>query len=466
MKKALISAFFFDRLAGKLKISGPAPSDFLSDVDIFVDHMTLSNFFVRPQPVNPSRKRKGGSRNSALVGRQSIYDRELNIFAYELLYRPSEGDNFAPSQFDGNKATSEVMLNSFLEVGLENIVGEKRAFINMTEHFVDGSIEIPLPKDSIVVEVLEDVKPTLKVIQGLKDLKSHGYVIALDDFVFDESLMPLVPFADIIKVDLMQITQEALKGHVHAVKKSSAVKLLAEKVETQTEFEFCKELGFDYFQGYFLDKPVIIKGEKIPANKIATLQLVNRLQDPDIEVDELDELIKVDVSLSYKILKYINSPGFGLGTEVTSIRQALMLLGIKNLKKWMSLIILSGLSDKPSDVIQKTLVRAKMCELIADVIRQENKEDYFLVGMFSMLDAMLSQDMSTVLEYIPISQKLKDALLKHKHKEGKVLRLVIAYEQGAWDDMHAGTIAPSSLLKAYLSAISWADSAISGLAHE
>ena len=419
---------------------------------------------MKAESVPSSSKKPETDNNAALVGRQTIYDIEMEIFAYELLYRPAAGQNFAPSQFDGNKATSEVMLNTFLEIGLENIVSHKRAFINMTEQFVDGSIDIPLPKESIVIEVLEDIKPTENVKKGLLELKNNGYVIALDDFVFDAELMPLVPFADIIKVDLMQISQSDLKTHVNALKENSNVKLLAEKVETLQEFEFCKSLGFDYFQGYFLEKPVVIEGQKMPANKIAILQLINRLQDPKVEVDELQELIKTDVSLSYKVLRYINSPGFNLGTEVTSIKQALMLLGLNTLKHWMTLVVLSGLSDKSSDIIQKVLTRAKMCELIAGVIKQKNQEDYFLVGMFSMLDAMMDQEMSVILKSIPIRQELKDALLKHKGKEGKVLSLVIAYEHGDWESMRAGTINPSSLQKAYLTAISWADQTMSGLA--
>ena len=396
------------------------------------------------------------------MGRQSIYDVNLDVFAYELLYRPAEGQNFAPSQFDGNKATSEVMLNTFLEIGLENIAGQKRAFINMTEQFVDGSIEIPLPKDSIVVEVLEDIKPTENVIKGLKALKENGYVIALDDFVFDEELMPLVPYADIIKVDLMELNQDDLKKHVTELKAKSNVKLLAEKVETQQEFDFCITLGFDYFQGYFLEKPIIVEGKKMPANKIAILQLISRLQDPNVEVDELQELIKTDVSLTYKVLRYINSPGFNLDIEVTSIKQALLLLGLNTLKHWMTLIVLSELSDKSSDIIRKVLTRAKMCELMATVIGQKNTEDYFLVGMFSMLDVMMDQEMANILKSIPIREELKASILNRKGKEGKVLNLVIAYDHGDWDSMKSGTINPGSLRKAYLSAIDWTEQTMSG----
>jgi len=416
------------------------------------------------QVISESPK-ESNNKNSALVGRQTIYNSELEVFAYELLYRPSHQKNFAPDKFDGNKATSEVMLNAFLEIGLDHIVGEKRAFINMTEQFVDGSIAIPFPTETIVVEILEDIKPTPAVKKGIQDLKDKGYMIALDDFVFEEEFMSLIPYADIIKIDLMQISREELTKHVKDLKLRTMVKLLAEKVETLEEFEFCKVLGFDYYQGYFLEKPVIIKGQKMPANKVAILQLINRLQDTSVEVDELQELIKTDASLSYKILRYINSPGFNLGTEVTSIKQAVMLLGLDTLKHWMTLVVLSGLSSKSTDIIQKVLTRAKMCELLAKIIKQENSDDYFLVGMFSMLDVMLDQEMDEILKSIPIRKELKDALLKYKGKEGKVLKVSIAYEHGDWEAMKAGTITPKSLKNSYIEAIGWADETISGLSN-
>jgi EAL and modified HD-GYP domain-containing signal transduction protein len=191
--------------------------------------------------------------------------------------------------------------------------------------------------------------------------------------------------------------------------------------------------------------------------------LLNRLQDPKVEVDELQELIKTDVSLSYKILRYINSPGFNLDVEVGSIKQALLLLGLKTLKHWMTLIVLSGLSDKSADIIQKALIRAKMCELIADVINEKNREDYFLVGMFSMLDVMMDQEMTFILKSIPISQGLKDTLISRKGKEGKVLKLVIDYEHGNWLAMKSGSIQSVSLCKAYLLAVNWAEQTMSGL---
>lgn len=416
------------------------------------------------QSVNFEQKKEIMKQSVALLGRQSIYDHELGIFAYEVLYRPIADCNGASDIVDGSQATPEAMLNTFIEVGLNSLAGNKRVFINMAESFIDGEIEIPWPPESIVIDVPGNVKPTPKVLQGLQSLKYKGYLISLDGFLFDEEGMNFVPLVDIIKIDLTQTSKKALKANLKTLRSLTDVKLLAKKVETQKDYRFCHELGFDYFQGHFLEKPVIVKGSTIPPNKIATLQLVNRLQVPSIEIEELEELIKIDVSLSYKILKYINSPGFHLGGEVTSINQALMLLGIKNLKNWMSLIVLSGLSDKPPDVTRKTLIRAKMCEEIAQVIKAENKEDYFLVGMFSLLDVMLSQEMKSVLSTIPIKQALKDALLNYKNKEGKVLKLVVDYERGAWHEMKSGTITASSLRTAYLTSIAWADEAMSGLA--
>lgn len=416
------------------------------------------------QSANVEPKKETVKQSVALLGRQSVYDRELGIFAYGVLYRPRVDCNSAPDMFEGNQATSEVMHDIFVDVGLTALVGDKRAFINVTEAFIGGDMEIPWPPESIIIEVLGNVKPTSKVLQGLQSLRYKGYIISLDGFSFDDESLRFVPLVDIIKIDLTIAVKKELKQNLINLRSLTDVKLLAKKVETLEDYVFCYELGFDYFQGCFLERPVIDKDAKIPPNKMATLQLINRLQVPSIEIEEIEELIKIDVSLSHKILKYINSPGFHLGGEVTSINQALMLLGIKNLKNWMSLIVLSGMSDKPSDIIRRTLFRAKMCEEIALVIKADNKEDYFLVGMFSLLDVMLSQEMKNVLATIPIKQTLKDALLSYKNKEGKVLRLVIDYEQGAWGEMKAGTITALSLRTAYLTSIAWADDAMSGLA--
>ncbi len=401
--------------------------------------------------------------NEALVGRQAIYEQNLDIFGYELLYRPVSSINSASGGFDGNHATGEVMLNTFIEIGLETLVGDKYAFINLTQEYVNGERDIAFPSGSVVLEILEDIKPTPAVIQGIKNLKSQGFTIALDDFIFEEHLMPLVPLVDIIKIDIMQLSEEALRKGINQIKPVFFGKLLAEKIETPEEFELCKSLGFDYFQGYFLEKPIIVKGKKMPSNKLATLHLLSRLQDPDVEFDELESIVKNDPSLSFKLLRYINSPSFGLGDSVSSIKQALVLLGLSALKRWMTLIVLSSASDKSPDLILKSLSRAKMCELLSRLLKLKNEDQYFLVGLFSVLDAMLDQEKSVILEQVHLQKEMNIALLEKRGNMGKILKCVIAYEHGNWDEVRLGKVPQKIIQKTYLDSIAWANSQISGL---
>jgi len=403
------------------------------------------------------------SSNIALVGRQSIYNRKLDVFGYELLYRPSESVNAAHGDIDGSVATGEVMLNTFFELGLEKIVGSNLAFINLTQDYIEGNIPIAFSGKSVVLEILENIEVTDSVISGVERLKSEGYTIALDDYIFEAHLLPLVPHVDIIKIDIMALSSDALKQGLKQLKKDFGGKLLAEKIETFDEFELCKSLGFDLFQGYFLEKPVIIKGTKMPSNKVSILYLLSRLQDQEVEFDELESLIKKDPSLSFKLLRYINSPSFNLDAEITSIKQAVMLLGMTTLKRWVTLIVLAGVSDKSPELIEKSLSRAYMCEQLSIALKKDNQDQYFIVGLFSVLDAMLDQEQSELLKQTPLHENIKQAILMRKGTLGKVLKCVIAYEHGDWLNAKCGSVPMSEIQNKYLESIAWAKEQLSGM---
>lgn len=406
---------------------------------------------------------KEDSKHLALVGRQSIYDQRLDVYGYELLYRSLPGQNFAPSNLDGDLATSQVMLNTFFEIGLENIVANKFAFINLTGSFIDGSINLPLSQRNVVLEILESVQPETEILQGLESLKNNGYLIALDDYNFDRRSDPFLKFVDIIKVDLMLSNRVELTQQVEVLRKSYQARLLAEKIETLEDFEFCKSLGFDLFQGYFLEKPVLVKGKKMPANKLAILQLLSRLQDPHIEVNELESLIKNDVALSYKVLRYVNSPAIGLRSEVSNIKQAIVLLGLNSLKRWVSLIVIAGVCEKSMDLIRLSLVRAKMCESIALGAKLENIEECFMLGLFSLLDSIMDLSIEEVLMPIPLPKSVKDALIFSKGKLGVILAKVKAFEKGEWDSLVQNPAEAQFLGRKYLDSVSWAEGTISGV---
>ncbi len=387
------------------------------------------------------------------IGRQPIYDRQLQVFAYELLFR--SGEENRAGFLDGDQATSQVVLNAFMEIGLDAIVGSKRAFINMTRDFILRDYSRMCPSDRVVMEVLEDITADTEFIEAVRSLSAQGYTIALDDFVYRESLHDLIEIADIIKVDILALDHAALHEHVSILRRYG-VKLLAEKVESQDEFRFCKELGFDYFQGYFLCKPEVIKGQRAPANRMLVLQLLAKLQSPEVDFDELEDIVGRDVALSYKLLRVINSAYYSFPRKVDSLRAALSMLGTKFIASWLSLIILADIDDKPHELMVTAMIRAKMCEILGKGLGYQSIETFFTVGLFSALELLLDSPIEDILRTLPLSDETAAALVGHEGVLGDALRCVLAYERGHWDDVHCLSLDRSVITDAYLQAIAWA----------
>ncbi len=390
------------------------------------------------------------------VARQPIFTQTMDVFAYELLFRSGE-DTGSADVVDGDSATSRVLLNGLVEIGLDQLVGQHLAFINLTRTFLasDGLLSA-IPPEQLVLEVLEDIEPTESIINTLKRLKAAGHTIALDDFIYDNRFDPFIDLADIIKIDVRAIDAEAIRQHVDTLKPRS-VKLLAEKVEDYDEFEFLKSLGFDYFQGYFFARPKIVSGKAITANQLAVLQLVARINDPEVEVDELSEIISSDVSLSHKVLKFINSPVSGLRTRVDSIQQAVVLLGMSTIKNWVTILALATGSQKPAELSTTAMVRAKSCELLARAVKLPKPDGFFTVGLFSSLDAMLDQPLADLLEELPLSEETVQALLKQQGVYGQALSCVLSLERNDFSVLQFEGLGLEELSEIYLQAVRWAD---------
>lgn len=390
--------------------------------------------------------------NEIFIGRQPIFDRELNVVAYELLYRNSQ-TNFADIT-DGEHATMQVLNNAFMEIGFDDLVGEGKAFLNMPRGFILGEFTLSLPKDRVVLELLENIEVDADVIDAVQALSDQGYTIALDDFVYHEKLKPLVRLASIIKIDLMALSEDEVTRHVSLLKQDD-VSLLAEKVETLEEFEKCKVLGFEYFQGYFFSRPQVISGAKLPTNRLAILQLVGKIYDPDVTYTELEQLISQDVTLSYKLLRVINSAAYALPRKIDSMKHALTILGIKNIRNWTSMIAFSGVENKPSELFNVSMMRAKMCELLALGLGQKDADSYFTVGLFSNLDALMDQPLIDLVEPLPLAKEMKDALLTQSGAMGEVLHCVLAYEGGNWDEVCVDRLKPAEIRQAYVDSLHW-----------
>jgi EAL and modified HD-GYP domain-containing signal transduction protein len=375
------------------------------------------------------------SPSNIFVARQPIFKRNKEVFAYELLFRSGLNNYFDPLQ-DGEEATSKVITNSFLLIGIASITEGKKAFINFSEEMLLKGYPTLFPKEITVVEVLETVGATPEVIEACEGLVGAGYVLALDDFLYEERFVPLIKLARIIKFDIRQMSLAELERQAKVVSRHN-VKLLAEKIETNEEFEALKKLGFDLFQGYFFSRPHIMKGRDIPGSKLHYLQVLKVIQDEDYDFAELSKYVSRDVSLAYKLLKYANSAYFARRQKLESIEMAVAMMGQLTLRKWLSLMMLSYLADdKPSELLRLAAFRGSFCELIADQLLGRRKEAgrFHTVGMFSLLPAMLDKVMADILPELALPEDIQEALLAAAATPlAHTLFLVMAYERGDWE---------------------------------
>ena len=391
-----------------------------------------------------------------LLARQPIFDGNMQVVAYELLCRNSDLKFIGSS--DGDAASSQVLLNAFTELSIEQVVGKHKAFVNFTRTLLDSPP--PFNRQKLVIEVLEGQLVDASMLNSLKLLREQGYTIALDDFELDEATEGLVAYADIIKLDVLSLSPEQLHYHIDYLKPFN-ITLIAEKVETYEMFEQCKALGFDLFQGYFLAKPRVITGRKISENKQSVLQLLSVLHDPNVPIEKIERMIARDTLLSFKLLRLVNSAAFGLQRNVESLRQAIMLLGLNKLRNWVNLLALSNLSGKPHELSVAALTRARMCEMIATQLKQQSRPDsYFTVGLLSTLDAFLDRPLAELLSNLSLSEALNQAMLTHSGPEGMVLQIVQTHEQGHWQDIdwaHLETLGLTAeiLAEIYMNSLHW-----------
>jgi c-di-GMP-related signal transduction protein len=397
---------------------------------------------------------------SAYIARQPIFDRNLNVFAYELLFR-SGLENFFDNP-DGNQASSKVIADTVLLFGIEKMTGGKKAFINFTHDILVANYALLLPHQAVVIELLEDITPDEEVQAVCQKLRQSGYEIALDDFSDEKKFEPLLGVANILKIDFDQTTTEVRK-HMVDQYGPKGIDLLAEKVETREEFEQAFEMGYQYFQGYFFSKPIIIQTKDIPSSKLNYLRIIREVNKSDLDFESLEDIIKNEIALSYKLLRYLNSAFFGLRVKVSSIRQALALLGEKEIKKWVTLVTLANMGqDKPDELVSTAIARGKFCELVSPEIGFGNRSsDFFLLGMFSVIDALIDRPLPEILNEISLIEDVEAALLGEDNKLKQVFDLNLSYEKGEWKnvaELSTGLKLDEAKLPAlYLEAVEWAN---------
>lgn len=392
------------------------------------------------------------------LARQPIFDRQMRVAGYELLYRSGQV-NSAAGMGDPSVASMQVLVNAFSEIGLEKITSGLPALVNIThEIFTRGLVPKGLQK-LLIPEVLEDVVVDEGVIQEVRNLISLGYRVALDDFVYSEHWKPLIPSAHFIKLDVMVLKPEGVREQLAKLRAVADVsgKLLAEKVETHEEFELYKSMGFDYFQGYFLCRPHIMQGKAVPTSSLVITTLLSELAKDDYDVDRVEHIICQDPRLSYKLLRVVNSASFGLARTVKTIGETIMLLGSYELRRWASMLVLSSVDNKPHELLITAIVRAKMCELLARKLRRPNPGTYFTAGLLSLLDALLDKPVQDIVAQMPLSGELEAALLNRNGDIGRMVQCVEAYESGRWQDGQMDDLKAADLWDAYLQGLEWAE---------
>ncbi len=394
------------------------------------------------------------------VARQPILNIEKKVVAYELLFRDGKSNSFP--NIDPNQATSNILTNNHLTLGLEQVTGDLPAYINFHADTLISHFPSFLDPKNVVLEILEDVPVTDELLSACKELHKKGYKLALDDFDFDEKWHAFYPVVDIIKIDVLQFSILEISKLVRNLGGLDVV-LLAEKVETLQQFEKLKMLGFTLFQGYFFAKPEMLKQRKITTSKQNILELISQSSQIDLDINKISGIFAVDPGLTYKLLRFINSPTYGSSQEITSLKHALAYIGQVELKKFIALLALSDLSsDKNPEIMRLSLARAKFCEQIALCrFESENPPKAFLTGILSLIDGILDHELEYVLDVLPIHGEIKSALRNEQCDLANYLLLVKKIESGLWQESE--TIAEKIELdseicfQAYKDSLSWAD---------
>jgi c-di-GMP-related signal transduction protein len=397
-------------------------------------------------------------REGIYVARQPILDASGHVFGYELLYRAAA--HHTACHDSGDVVAARVLNDAVLTLGLDTLTAGRRAFINLTRRILLGDFATLLPASGVVLEVLEDMEIDAEIVEACRRLQHKGYSLALDDFTLDTDAKTLLPFARFVKVDVLATSSQERRTIRQAVPKS--VGLIAEKVETAEMFDETRTAGYQLFQGYYFCRPKTFSTAVLPPRRLAYAQLFVQLNRPNVHLGEIENLIKHDASLSFRILRCVNSAAFGIWCEIHSIRQALVLLGIDQVRKWASIWALAGLNSGASpELLTTVILRARCCELIAsEVMEREAASEYFLLGLCSLLDVMLGQPMAAALEELPLRHNLRSALLGEENIARSLLDAVVAYERGMWDEAtersQAIGVGAEALPAAYANALKWA----------
>jgi c-di-GMP phosphodiesterase len=395
------------------------------------------------------------------VARQPILDRDARLIGYELLFREPAAET--AKVLDDRAATATVILDGLLDVGLLDLIGGGLAYVNVSRDFLLSVRPLPLPAQHVVLELLEDQLVDEELLDVLAELVERGFTIALDDFRLNSATERLLPYARIVKVDVLEHAGRELEDLLARLRSHSPrLTLLAEKVETREEFERCRELGFQSFQGYFFARPALVRQQRLPSQGLTALGAMAELSATE-DFDELDRIITRDVGLSMRLLRYANSAFVALPRRVGSVQEGLSWLGATTVRRFALMAALASARDVPDVLLVTALVRGHMCQLLSGAGEGAAGDSYFTVGMFSVADALANAPMQDVIDQLPFREDVAAALLHGSGELGELLTEVIAYERGDFDAAASLIGRHRDIERIYREATIWADLGIAEL---
>ncbi|MBP7892624.1 MAG: HDOD domain-containing protein [Firmicutes bacterium] len=393
------------------------------------------------------------------VARQPIFNSAGKVYAYELLFRDGIENVFRSK--DPDLASLSVMSNAFISIGIDNLTGGKRAFINFTGALLERQAPLLAPRALLGIEIPNGIVPTESLVKACRELKRKGYILALDNFVPGSGQEALVELADIVKINFLD-TSAAQRRQLRARLDLSSARFLASRVESVSQYDEARDADYSYFQGYYFAEPVVTEGTTVPAYSATALHLLSEVRKPEPEFETIADIVAHDPGLSYRVLRLVNSAAFRLQTEITSIKRALVMMGMNDIKEWFPPLIMTTLTrDKPDELVIMSVVRARFAEILAresDLVRRSG--ELFLTGLFSAIDAMLDRPMEDAIAELSLPLDVRKALLGEEGPFTPLYNLVLAYEQGRWDEVSElakqAEVPEPVLPRAYAAAVSWA----------
>jgi len=394
------------------------------------------------------------------VGRQPIYTRDLDIYAYELMSH-SASESSSPS-IEADKATSQVIINAFMEIGINKLVGKNMAFITLSEHFLLKDYELPLPTERVILKIPTYANVTDKLIAGVKRLADAGFKLALDNYLQHPALQPLASMASMIDINIEDLSIGEIRAHLKILKRLHPI-ILADHVKNHEAYDICRDVDVDYIQGYFLNRPRIVSGESLDSNQMSIINLLSTLHNPEADIDKVVDIICKDVALSYKILQLMNSAFFTRTSKIESIQHATVMLGRKQLSTWASMMALSGMDNKPLEQVRIAMIRARSCERLAEKADLKPVDSFFTVGMFSSLDLLMDRSLEELISPLPLADNVIAALLNREGELGEALNCTLAQEEGDWANIRFADLSVNDLSDINIEAINWAENVLNNI---